>query len=267
MADTPERQHGRLAGKVAIITGASTGTGPVMAKLFVEQGARVLLSARRIELVLEVAKQLGSNASAMRADVTNEDDVRAMVGRTIEKFGQVDILLNNAAAPGKDKFVWEQTLENWNSTIAIDLTAAMLCSREVLNRSMLERKTGSIINFSSTAAWPGVPRKTHYVSAKAALRAFTKTVALEVGPHGIRCNCLVPGGIETELWVNWGKRMATEQGIDFNTWKAKALEGVALRTISQPIDIANLALFLASDESRTITGQSINCDAGGYMVG
>jgi NAD(P)-dependent dehydrogenase (short-subunit alcohol dehydrogenase family) len=258
---------GRLAGKVAIITGASTGTGPVMARMFVEQGARVVMSARREELVQKVAFDLGPAAIAMRCDVTNEDDVRAMVDCAMTEFGQVDILLNNAAAPGQDKFVWEQTLDNWNATIAIDLTAAMLCSREVLNRSMLERKSGSIVNFSSTAAWPGYPRKSHYVSAKAALRAFTKTLALEAGPHGIRCNCLVPGGIETELWINYGKRMAGEQGITFEDWKAKALEGVALRTISTPEDIAHLALFLASDESRTITGQSINCDAGGYMVG
>jgi NAD(P)-dependent dehydrogenase (short-subunit alcohol dehydrogenase family) len=262
-----EKAAGRLAGKVAIITGASTGCGPVMAKLFVDEGARVLLSARREELVQEAAAQAGEGAIAMRADVTNEADVKAMVDRAMREFGQVDIMLNNAAAPGTDKYIWDQTLENWNATIAIDLTAAMLCSREVLNRSMLERKTGSIVNFSSTAGWTGMPRKTHYVSAKAALRAFTKAVALEVGPHGIRCNCLVPGGIETDLWVNWGKRLAGEQGIEFETWRERQLAGVPLRTISQPRDIANLALFLASDESRTITGQSINCDAGGYMVG
>jgi NAD(P)-dependent dehydrogenase (short-subunit alcohol dehydrogenase family) len=258
---------GRLAGKVAIITGASTGCGPVMAKLFVEQGAKVMLSARREELVLEAAKAAGPGAVGMRCDVTSEEDIAAMVDRTMEEFGQIDILLNNAAAPGQDKWVWEQTLENFNATLAIDLTAAMLCTREVLNRSMLERKTGSIINFSSTAGWAGFPRKTHYTAAKAALRALTKTIALEVGPHGIRCNCLVPGSIETELWVNYGHRMAGEQGITYEQWKEKALEGVPLRRISQPIDIANLALFLASDESRTMTGQSINCDAGAYMVG
>jgi len=258
---------GRLAGKVAIITGASTGCGPVMAELFVAEGAKVLLSARREELVLEAAKNAGPGAIGMRADVTNEDDVRAMVDRCMSEFGQVDIMLNNAAAPGQDKFIWEQTLENWNATIAIDVTAAMLCTREVLNRSMLERKTGSIVNFSSTAGWSAPPRKSHYVVAKSALRAFTKSVAGEVGPMGIRCNCLVPGGIETDLWVNWGKRMAGEQGITFEAWKAKSLDGVALRTVSTPRDIANLALFLASDESRTITGQSINCDAGGVMIG
>ena len=258
---------GRLEGKVAIITGASTGCGPVMAELFVRQGAKVLMAARREELVAEAAAKIGDNAIAMRADVTVEDDIKEMVDRAMKAWGQVDIMLNNAAVPGTDKYVWEQTLENWNATIAVDVTAAMLCSREVLNRSMLERKTGSIINFSSTAGWIGIPRKTHYVTAKAALRALTKTIALEVGPHGIRCNCLVPGGIDTALWQNYGKRMAGEQGISFEEWRAKRMEDVPLRTISTPDDIANLALFLASDESRTITGQSINCDAGAYMVG
>ncbi|KMS52004.1 short-chain dehydrogenase [Novosphingobium barchaimii LL02] len=258
---------GRLAGKVAIITGASTGCGPVMAKLFVEQGAKVLLAARREELVLEAAKAAGDGAIGMRVDVTSEDDVRAMVDRAMVEFGQVDIMLNNAAAPGQDKWVWEQTVENFNNTLAIDLTAAMLCSREVLNRSMLERGTGSIINFSSTAGWIGMVRKTHYTSAKAALRALTKTIALEVGPKGIRCNCLVPGSIETELWMNWGKRMAAEKGLSYDDWKTQILTDSPLRSIAQPIDIAYLALFLAGEESRMITGQSINCDAGGYMVG
>lgn len=238
-----------------------------MAKLFVEQGARVLLAARREDLVVAAAREAGEGAIGMRVDVTSEDDVRAMVDRAMQEFGQVDIMLNNAAAPGQDKWVWEQTLENFNATIAIDLTAAMLCTREVLNRSMLTRKTGAIINFSSTAGWTGMVRKTHYTSAKAALRALTKTIALEVGSHNIRCNCLVPGSIETELWINWGKRMAAEQGLEYADWKVKILEGSPLRAIAQPIDIANLALFLAGEESRMITGQSINCDAGGYMVG
>jgi 3-oxoacyl-[acyl-carrier protein] reductase len=221
----------------------------------------------RQELVLQAARDAGNGAVGMRADVTREEDVSAMVDRAMEEFGQVDILLNNAAAPGVDKYIWEQTLENWNATIAIDLTAAMLCTREVLNRSMLERKTGSIVNFSSTAGWSGIPRKTHYCSAKAALRAFTKTVALEVGPHGIRCNCLVPGGIDTELLQNYHRRIAGEKGHSYEEERAEAVKTVPLRTISTPEDVANLALFLASDESRTITGQSINCDAGAYMVG
>jgi NAD(P)-dependent dehydrogenase (short-subunit alcohol dehydrogenase family) len=227
----------------------------------------VLLSARREELVREAAAACGPDAVAMRADVTREDDVVAMVGRAVDAFGHVDILCNNAAAPGTDLYVWEQTLENWNATIAIDVTAAMLCTREVLKQSMLERRSGVILNFSSTAGFAGIPRKTHYVTAKASLRAFTKTVALEVGPYGIRCNCVVPGSIDTELWQNWVRRTAAEQGVDYDTQRAKMLGGVALRDISSTDDVANLALFLASDESRTITGQSIVVDAGGQMLG
>ena len=258
---------GRLHGKVAIITGASTGLGPVLGSLFVREGARVLLAARREHLVREAARAAGSGAIAMRADVTDENDVAAMVARAVDEFGHVDILCNNAAAPGQDRWIWEQTLDNWNATIAIDVTAAMLCTREVLNQSMLQRRRGVILNFSSTASYPGMVRKTHYVTAKASLRAFTKTVALEVGPYGIRCNCIVPGAIDTELWRKWVQRTADEQGVDFETQRAKYLKGIALQDISSPEDIANLALFLASDESRTITGQSIPVDAGGYMQG
>jgi NAD(P)-dependent dehydrogenase (short-subunit alcohol dehydrogenase family) len=258
---------GRLEGKVAIITGASTGLGPVMAKRFVDEGAHVLLTARREELVRDAAAACGDAAVAMRADVTVEDDVIAMVARAVTEFGHVDVMCNNAAAPGSDKFIWEQTLENWNATIAIDVTAAMLCTREVLNQSMLERGSGSILNFSSTAGFNGVPRKTHYVTAKASLRAFTKAVALEVGRHGIRCNCIVPGAIDTELWRNWVGRMADEQDMDHDAMRTKMLAGVPLRDISSTDDVANLALFLASDESRTITGQSVVVDAGGYMLG
>jgi 3-oxoacyl-[acyl-carrier protein] reductase len=258
---------GRLAGKVAIITGASTGLGPVMAAMFVREGARVLLAARREDLVQQAAAAAGPGAIAMRADVTDEDDVAAMVSRAIDEFGHVDVMCNNAAAAGKDLYIWEQTLENWNSTIAIDVTAAMLCTREVVKQSMLERRSGVILNFSSTAGYQGVPRKTHYVTAKASLRAFTKAVALEVGEYGIRCNCIVPGGIDTELWRNWVRRTATEQGVEYEAHRAKLLKSVALRDISTPEDIANMAIFLASDESRTITGQSIPVDAGGYMQG
>lgn len=257
----------RLAGKVAIITGASTGLGPVMAARFVHEGAKVLLASRREQLVREAATAAGEGAIGMRADVTNEDDVIAMVARAVEEFGHVDVLCNNAAAPGTDQYIWEQTLENWNATIAIDVTAAMLCTREVLKQSMLERRRGVILNFSSTAGYAGVTRKSHYVTAKAALRALTKVTALDVGEYGIRCNCIVPGAIDTELWRNWVRRIADERGVDYEEHRARLLRGVPLRDISSTDDVANLALFLASDESRTITGQSIPVDAGSFMQG
>lgn len=227
----------------------------------------MLLAARREDLVLEAAEAAGGGAIGIRADVTDEAEVAAMVDRAVAEFGQVDILLNNASVPGADKHIWEQTLDNWHATIGVVLTGAMLCTREVLNKSMLARKKGSIVNFSSTASWGGMPRKSHYVAAKGGLRAFTKAVALDVGPHGIRCNCLVPGGIDTDLWRNWVKRLAAEQGTTYEALREEKLADMPLRTISTPDDIADLALFLASDESRAITGQSINCDAGSVMIG
>ena len=131
-----------LRGATVLITGGSSGIGLATAQRFVDEGAHVLLAARREELVREAAAACGDAAVAMRADVTVEDDVIAMVARAVTEFGHVDVMCNNAAAPGSDKFIWEQTLENWNATIAIDVTAAMLCTREVLNQSMLERGRG-----------------------------------------------------------------------------------------------------------------------------
>lgn len=258
---------GRFSNKVAIITGASGGLGPVLARKMVAEGANVVVTARRYEILQELERELGSNCFAVAADLTKEKDVEELVAATIAKFGQVDVMINNAAAPGQDKYIWEQTLENWNFTIDIDVTAAMLCTREVLRQSMLERKTGAILNLSSMAGWQAMPRKSHYCTAKSALRALTKVTALEAGPYGIRCNCLVPGGIDTELYQNWLRRLAGEEGITYEQKRAQQLAGVPLRTISTPEDVAEMALFLTSDLARTITGQSINVDSGAVMLG
>jgi 3-oxoacyl-[acyl-carrier protein] reductase len=257
----------RFEGKVVIVTGASTGLGPIMAGLFAAEGASVVLAARRIDLVRDAAAAIGDAAIAVQTDVTQESDVVAMVDAALQRFGHVDVLMNNAAQPGTDKFIWDQTLDNWNATIAVDLTAAMLCTREVIRRSMRERKTGSIVNFSSAAASTGIPRKSHYCSAKAALRTLTKVVAQEAGPYGIRCNCIVPGGIDTDLYRNWLRRIAAEENMSYDDMRARITAGSALRTTSTVEDIARVALFLASDDARTITGQSLTVDAGVNMAG
>lgn len=255
----------RLDDKVVIITGAGQGVGRTMAELFASEGARLVLAGRRPDPLEETAGLVDAETLVVPTDIAAEDQVENLVARAVERFGGVDVLVNNAAQPGTDKYIWEQTLENWNQTIAVDVTGAMLCIREVARQTMLERGSGSIVNFSSGAGWGGMPRKSHYSTAKAALFTLTKVAAQELGPHGIRVNCVVPGGISTDLYVNWVRRIAAEEGRDYADKAAELASGNALRRITTPLEQAKVALFLACDESSAITGQSIAVDAGSHM--
>ena len=261
---------GRVDGKVAIITGAGEGLGRTMAELFSREGARVVLAGRR-QGILDETKELvmaaGGTALVVPTDVTHEDSVANLVRAAVAEFGAVDVMLNNASQPGTDLYVWEQTIENWNACIAAVVTGPMLCTREVLKQSMLERRSGSIVNFSSTASINGLARKSHYTVAKSGLRLLTKTTAHEVGPYGIRCNCVVPGAIATGLLFRYWDRIAGERGVPVETIRDESTAAAALRKVASSDEVAQTALFLASDASSAITGQSIIVDAGQHMYG
>jgi NAD(P)-dependent dehydrogenase (short-subunit alcohol dehydrogenase family) len=250
-----------------IITGAGEGIGRAMARLFSAEGAHIVLAGRRREPLELSATELATQTLIVPTDVTIEENVIDMVSQSVHHFGAVDVLVNNAAQPGKDHFLWEQTLENWQNTLAVNLTGPMLCIREVLRQNMLERRCGSIINLSSYVSWQGKIRKSHYCVSKAAVRALTKVAALEAGRHGIRVNCLVPGATSTDLLVRYMVRIAAERGVKPENIAEDYKASAALGIISTPEQVAQAALFLACDDSGAMTGQSLSVDAGSFMVG
>jgi NAD(P)-dependent dehydrogenase (short-subunit alcohol dehydrogenase family) len=255
----------RLIDRLAIVTGAGTGIGRAIACAFAAEGADLVLAGRRVELLEETAglvRAVGPRALVMPTDVSIEGDVREMVGRAVEEFGRVDVLVNNAAHPGADMTVANMTLANWNATLATSLTGAMLCARECLTQSMLGRRSGAIVNVASSAARSGLPRKSHYSAAKAGLIMFTESLAREVGPQGIRANCIVPGAIATTLLDKYHQRVAAERGIAYERVLDEATRGVALRRLITPEEVGALAVFLASEEASGITAQAIDITGG-----
>lgn len=255
----------RFRDKVAIITGAGTGIGRDMAIAFAREGARVCVAARRRDLLEETATLAeeagGEPPLVLRADLTVEDDVDAMVDRTVERFGAPDFMISNAAYAGKDLYVHEQTLDNWNQVLATNLTSHFLVSRACL-RYMIPRRSGVILTFSSTAAEAAFERKSHYTSSKLGIFGFTRTLAMEVGRHGIRANTVVPGAVKTDLLVSYWERIAAERGVDVATVAEESGRQSALGRVVEPREVTNTVMFLCSNDASAITGQEIRVCAG-----
>jgi NAD(P)-dependent dehydrogenase (short-subunit alcohol dehydrogenase family) len=257
-----------LEGQVVLITGASQGAGRVMAREYAAAGARLVVAARRIDLLEELASEIragGGECLPVRADITIEQDCVDLVANAVARFGRLDVLINNAAIPGKDLLIAEQTLENWNQTIATDLTAPMLLSREALKQAMITQGSGAIQILSSQAARRGIPRKSHYVAAKIGQWGLTKVLAKEAGQHGVRVHCLVIGGIAGDLYENWMKRIASEQNRDPEELKRAAQAGVPFPRLVTPLEIARVSMFLASEGGNPLTGQMIDVANGSEL--
>lgn len=250
---------GLLDGKAAVVTAAAgAGIGQAVARIFLEEGAQVLVTDAHPRRVQEVAQQLsrdfGREVPAMEVDVRNVEQVRAMADAAVERFGRIDVLFNNAGI-NKLSPVWEMDDETWRLVIDVNLTGTFNCTRAVLPR-MMEQKGGSIINMSSGAGWIGSrDGESHYCAAKAGVMAFTRAVAAEVGRYGIRVNAIAPGLIYNEFL----SRIYPPEFFE------RAKRGIPLGRVGEPPDVARLALFLASDLSGYITGEVV-CISGGAIM-
>jgi NAD(P)-dependent dehydrogenase (short-subunit alcohol dehydrogenase family) len=240
----------RLAGRVAVITGAGSGIGAAMAALFVREGANVVLADISGQQE-EVAQRLGSSAIGVRADVSKGGDVRAMLQVAIDKFGRLDILCNNAGIDGPMAPTGEYREEDFDRVIAVNLTAVFLGMRYAIPL-MLASGGGSIVNTASMAAVVAFPTMPAYCAAKGGVVMLTKTAAVDYASQGIRVNAVLPGVIATGMT---------------RSMPAHYIEAVKkvtpMNRMAEPSEVANLALFLASDESSFITGTAMTVD-GGY---
>jgi NAD(P)-dependent dehydrogenase (short-subunit alcohol dehydrogenase family) len=248
---------GRLQGKVAVITGAASGIGAETARMFVANGARVVVADFQEEAGRKVAAQLGEAARFVRCDVTREADVAAAVDLAVSAFGQLDVMINNAGIVGAVGPIASTSAEAWDASIAVLLRGVFLGMKHAA-RVMVPRKTGAIVSLASTAGVVGGLGPHAYTAAKHGVVGLTKSVASELAAHGIRVNAVAPGNTVTAM------TSAVITGDPNDTAKAEAqiAKGSALGIAGMPSDIAHALLYLASDEARYVTAHTLVVDAG-----
>ena len=253
----------RLKDKVAIVVGGANGIGRATSLTLARQGARCVIADLDIERANTAAEEIkiqGGNALAIQLDMTNCDETARMVDTTLAKYGRIDILANVAGgSTGKyiremSKPFCESIKEEWDRIININLTGPRNCTRAVINH-MIERRYGKIINFSSIFGMIGSPNSCDYAAAKAGIIGFTKSLAAEVSCHGINVNCISPGVVGTERVFKFNKEPSEIM-----------LRGVKFGRMATPDEIANVVLFLASDESSYITGENIPAVGGKDLI-
>jgi NAD(P)-dependent dehydrogenase (short-subunit alcohol dehydrogenase family) len=241
-----------LNGRLALITGGGTGLGLAVARLFVEHGARVVVTGRRERPILDAAKSMGPNATAIVCDITKFDTLPALIEEIESGFGEIDILVNNAGIHIK-KGMFEHTDEDFELVTKTNESAVFAMSRETAKR-MVARKRGCILMISSMASRYGISKVIGYTAAKSAVEGMTRAMA----PNGIRVNCIAPGFIKTD--------MSTEAFEGDPERKAKVLGRTPLGRLGLPDEVAHAAVFLCSDAASFITGVVLPVD-GGNSIG
>ena len=243
--------HGRLAGRRALITGAARGIGAEIARSFRREGADLALLDIDAERLVTMGAEV--DASVYGVDLADVQATVAVVEQAIGELGGLDILVNNAGIL-KMAPLLEIDPADWDQTFAVNVRA-MLITIQVAAKAMIPSGHGSIINMSSMGAKVGGPNQAHYAASKAAVISLTQVAAKELGPYGIRVNCICPGYVLTEM----GAATRTEEMV--REWSSKS----PLGRLAEPSDVANMALFLASDEASYCTGQAMNVTGGMVM--
>lgn len=242
--------------KIALVTGGGSGLGFAIAEKFTEHHITTIIAGRDIDKLNAAKEKLGEYCIAMPCDVSNLESIPAFIADVISRFGQIDILVNNAGINMKKAFT-EVTDEEFQQIITTNLTAVFCISREVV-KSMLEKKSGCIINISSMAAQYGLPKVIAYSASKTAIDGMTRAMAVELSPQGIRVNAIAPGFIYSAM---------TEKALNSDPErKAKVFGRTPMGIMGQPEDIGNAALFLASDAAKYVTGVVLPVD-GGNSIG
>ena len=251
-----------MKGKVVVITGASRGIGWRLVERFLAEGASVVACARTAER-LEALKRASGDAplDIVAADAARPDDVAAVVARAIDAFGRIDILVNNAGAAGPTTPVETLSLEDWAETLNSNLTSAFLFVREAVP-AMKAQGGGAVVNIGSMTGKKPLVFRAPYAAAKMGLIGLTRTLAEELGPHGIRVNTVCPGTVEGERLDEVLIEQADKRGMTLAAITDYARGMSPLKTFVSADDVAELVLFLASDRSRHMTGQDINISAG-----
>ncbi|KAB8320839.1 3-oxoacyl-[acyl-carrier-protein] reductase [Tolypothrix campylonemoides VB511288] len=244
-----------LRGQVAIVTGASRGIGRAIAQELAKLGANVVVnyasSSNAAEELVDTITKAGGKAIALQADVSQADQVEALVNTAMEKLNRVDILVNNAGI-NRDNLLLRMKPEDWQAVIDLNLTGVFLCTR-IVSKIMLKQRSGRIINITSVAGQMGNPGQANYSAAKAGVIGFTKTIAKEFASRGITVNAVAPGFIATDMTTNINAE--------------EILKYIPLGRYGQPEEVAGMVRFLAADPAAAyITGQVFNVDGGMVMA-
>ncbi len=244
-----------LKGKIALITGGAQGIGSIISKELAGQGAHVVLGDINQEGAEETAAEIknsGGKASAVKIDVSNATDVRRVFDSILNEYKPIDIVVNNAGIT-RDGLLLRMKEVDWDLVLNINLKGSFLCSQQAI-KQMLKQKSGSIVNIASIVGVMGNFGQANYSASKAGLIGFTKTLAREVAPRGIRANAVAPGFIDTEM------TRVLEDSI-----RLKLIEQIPLARLGQPEDVARCVSFLVSENASYITGQVINVNGGMLM--